>query len=185
MTFLALDLSKRSTGWAQWKPGWDKPIYGSVQLGSEYTSIGGTCAALHRELNAIHRFTTVEWGFIEKPLTAAQLHGNTNAESLFILAAIAAHAHSFAYAKGWRGQAVQEVNITSWRRHFIGKMPRGTKSKELKQYTLERCRQLGWSPQNDNEADALGLLDYALHRQMIQTPWSGAETLRPMSEVAR
>lgn len=185
MSFLALDLSKRSTGWAQWKEGWDKPIYGSVELGSEYTSIGATCAKLHRELAAIHKLTPVHWCYIEKPLTAAQLHGNTNADALFILAAIAAHAHSFAYAKGWAGQAVQEINITSWRRHFLGKMPRGTKTKTLKELSMERCRQFGWAPRGDDEADALGLLDYALHARSITPPWRVHETLQPMSEIAR
>lgn len=178
VSFLALDLSKTSAGWAQWLPGWDKPIYGSFRLGSEYTTIGGTCAALHRELTAIHRLTPVEWGFIEKPLTAAQLHGNTNADALFILAGIAAHAHSFAYAKGWSGQRVIEVNIATWRRHFIGPMKRGTKSKALKDYTGQRCRQLGWSPRNDDEADALGILDYALHSRSITPPWAANEVLR-------
>jgi hypothetical protein len=178
LSFLALDLSKTSAGWAQFKDGWDRPIYGSFRLGSEYTTIGGTCAALHRELAAIHKLTPVEWGFIEKPLTAAQLQGNTNADSLFILAAIAAHAHSFAYAKSWAGQRVIEVNIATWRKHFFGSQPRGTKSKTLKQLAWDRCVQLGWRPKNDDEADALGILDYALHTRSITPPWAQNEVLR-------
>lgn len=185
MSFLALDLSKRSTGWAQWREGWNKPIFGSFQLGSEYTSVGGTCAALHRELNAINKLTPVEWCFIEKPLTAAQLHGNTNADALFILAAIAAHAHSFAYAKGWAAQSCVEVNNASWRKHFIGPQKRGTKRKTLKDLTIERCQQFGWAPRCDDEADALGILDYALHARSITPPWRLSETLQPMSEVVR
>lgn len=185
MSFLTLDLSKRSTGWAQFREGWDKPIYGSFQLGSEYTSIGGTCSKLHRELHAIHKLTPVEFCWIEKPLTAAQIHGNTNADALFILAAIAAHAHSFAYAMGWSGQGCREVNIASWRKHFIGSQKRGTKRTTLKQLTMERCRQFGWTPRTDDEADALGILDYALHSRSITPPWRLAETLTPMSEVAR
>lgn len=185
MSFLALDLSKRRTGWAQYRVGWEKPIYGSFQLGSEYTTIGGTCAALHRELSAIHKLTPVEWCWIEKPLTAAQIKGNTNAEVLFTLAAIAAHAHSFAYAMGWAGQGCREVNIASWRRHFIGSQKRGTKRVTLKELTIERCRHFGWSPRGDDEADALGILDYALHSRSITPPWRQNETLQPMSEVAR
>ena len=183
MSYLALDLSKTNTGWAQWRDGWDRPIFGSVKLGTEYTSIGGMCGKLHRELAAIHKATPVKWGFIEKPLTASQLHGNTNADALFKLAAIAAHAHSFGYAKGWVGQGVTEINITTWRRHFIGKMPRGTKSKALKDYTMERCRQLGLKPRSHDEADAIGLLDYCLHMKGVTPPWAQREVLRPMSEV--
>ena len=183
MSYLALDLSKSSTGFAQWREGWENPIYGSFKLGSEYTTIGGMCGKLHRELAAIHATTPVKWGFIEKPLTANQLHGNTSADSLFKLAAIAAHAHSFGYAKGWVGQGVVEVNISTWRRHFIGPMKRGTKSKVLKDYVIERCRQLGMKPRSDDEADAIGILDHALHIKGIQPPWRTAEVLRPMSEV--
>ena len=193
MSYLALDLSKTNTGWAQWQPGWDRPIFGSVKLGTEFTSIGGMCGKLHRELAAIHKATPVKWGFIEKPLTASQLNGNTNADALFKLAAIAAHAHSFGYAKGWVGQGVVEVNIATWRRHFIGKMPRGTKSKALKDYTMERCRQLGlgeWrtddktgrsycaGPRSHDEADAIGLLDYCLHMKGVTPPWAADEVLR-------
>lgn len=183
MSYLALDLSKSNTGWCQWAPGWDRPIFGSVKLGTEYTSIGGMCGKLHRELAAIHKATPVKYGFIEKPLTANQLHGNTNADALFKLAAIAAHAHSFGYAKGWVGQGVTEVNISTWRRHFIGPMKRGTKTKTLKEYTIERCRQLGLKPRSDDEADAIGLLDYCLHMKGVTPPWAQREVLRPMSEV--
>ena len=178
MSYLALDLSKTNTGWAQWKEGWDRPIFGSFKLGSEFTSVGGMCGKLYRELAAIHAASPVRFGFIEKPLTASQLHGNTNADALFMLAAIAAHAHSFGYLKGWVGQGVTEINIATWRRHFIGKMQRGTKSKDLKQYVMERCRQLGLSPLNYDQSDAIGILDYCLHMKGITPPWAANEVLR-------
>ena len=189
MSYLALDLSKKSTGWAQWKPGWEKPIFGHFTVGSSHSTVGQVCAALHRELAAIHTVTPVKYGIIEKPLTAAQIKGNTDAETLFMLAALAGHAHSFAYAMGWRGQHVTEVNISSWRRHFLGSQKRGTKSATWKRLAEERCRQFGWSPHKDDEADALGILDYALHLPGIgiaeTPPWRAAETLQPMGEVAR
>jgi hypothetical protein len=58
-----------------------------------------------------------------------------------VLSGLCAHAESFGYAVGLR--SVQAVNVTSWRRHFIGKMPRGTKTKQLKDYVIERCRSYG------------------------------------------
>jgi len=73
---------------------------------------------------------------------------------------------------------VMGINLSSWRKHFVGSMPRGTKRKEWKDYAIERCQQYGWRPRNDDEADALGLLDYALDLQGIVPPWRAGEVLR-------
>ena len=70
--------------------------------------------------------------------------------------------------------------MASWRRHFIGKMPRGTKSKEWKDYAKERCLQYGWSVRTDDESDALGLLDYGCELRGIVPPWRTDEVLRPI-----
>lgn len=213
---IALDLSKRSTGWAVWDsdsadyiskaaaledeygaiPGdfypdpdgedpWDEiwrlkrramPRYGSVELGSEYTNDGQTFVKLHSTLNDIRttvcRFDAL---YFEEPINPAQLTGHTNIDTLRVLSGLAAHALSFSYALGIRAQA---VNITSWRRFFVGKMPRGTKTKEWKDYAIERCQQYGWKPRTNDEADALGILDYACDLQGITPPWRVDETLR-------
>lgn len=54
----------------------------------------------------------------------------------------------------------REANNATVRKHFAGKgrAPRA----ELKRLTIEACRRRGWEPENDDEADALGLLDYAV-----------------------
>ena len=54
------------------------------------------------------------------------------------------------------------VNVMTWRKHFTGK-GRWKTSKEGKRAVVRMCRQLGFSPLDDNEADALGILDYAIH----------------------
>jgi len=178
MPIIALDLSKTSTGWATWQPGWDNPVFGSVRLGSEYTPRGQTFAKLHKVLNDIRsvtcRFDAI---YFEEAINPAALSGHTNIETLRILSGLCAHAESFGHAKGCR---VQAVNVSSWRRHFVGKMPRGTKTKDWKAYADERCRHYGWKPRNSDEADALGLLDYSCELQGIVPPWRSNETLRPM-----
>ena len=63
-----------------------------------------------------------------------------------------------------------EANNASVRKHFIGK-GRGTRD-ELKQMTIEACRARGWQPANDDEADALAILDYALRLWRIDVPWA-------------
>jgi hypothetical protein len=166
--FIALDLSKRQTGYAVWQDGWVKPIAGSKQLGSEFTSDGQCCAKLHEMLSDIRRAQCrFESMFIEAPLTQLQKGGHSTTDS-DILIKLAGHAESFAYAMGVRCQL---INMASWRKFFIGSMPRGTKGKDWKFYAQERCRALGWPPRNDDEADALGLLDYGINLSGIKAPW--------------
>jgi len=178
---IALDLSKRSTGWAIWALGWENPRYGSVQLGSEYTSDGQTCIKLHRTLadlrSTICKFEVI---YYEKPLTQLQRGGASNAAN-DIQIKLVGHAESFAEAiPGIRMS--QGIDLASWRKFFIGSMKRGTKTKELKDYTMERCNQFGWKPRNNDEGDALGILDYAINLQGILAPWRNANVLNfPLS----
>lgn len=59
-----------------------------------------------------------------------------------------------------RGLEYREANNATVRKHFIGK-GRGDRA-TLKRLTIEACKARGWAPENDDEADALGLLDYAV-----------------------
>jgi Holliday junction resolvasome RuvABC endonuclease subunit len=55
----------------------------------------------------------------------------------------------------------REVNNASVRKHFIGKG--NGKREELKRMTIDRCIAQGWLPKDDDDADALAVLDYACH----------------------
>ena len=59
------------------------------------------------------------------------------------------------------------VKPTEWRRHFLGPLPRGTRRRDFKRLACERCRVLGYDIKTDDEADALGILDYALARAKV------------------
>jgi hypothetical protein len=178
MGYCALDLSKSSTGFAVWQDGWDKPRYGSWQLGTVYTCDGRTFAALHGHLSDLRALCRFERLYFEEPINPAQLSGNTNIGTLRVLAGLAAHAESFGEAVGCR--TVMRINVSSWRGSYIGPQKRGTKSKTLKDLTMERCRQLGFTPRKTDEADALGLLTYAILLSGVTPPWLANETLRPM-----
>ena len=119
--------------------------------------------------------------YFEEPLRPEQLQGHTNIDTLRVLTGLAAHAESFAAAMGLA--TLQRVNLSSWRRDFIGPQKRGTARPTLKGLTMERCRQLGFSPRRDDEADALGILDYACTLRGIVPPWRAGEVLRPMLGV--
>lgn len=179
---IALDLSKASCGWAMLAENAASPRYGSVMLGSEYTSPGQTFCRLHQTLSDLRMVCRFERIFFEEAINPAALSGHTNIDTLRLLSGLAAHVESFAYATGCR---VQAVNISTWRRHFVGKMPRGTKSKDWKYYAIERCRHYGWKPQNSDEADALGVLDYACDAVGFVPAWRVDEVLRaPIGKVA-
>ena len=54
---------------------------------------------------------------------------------------------------------IQEANVNDVRGHFIG--TRMLQRDNAKATTLDRCRRLGWSAQNTDEADALALWHFA------------------------
>lgn len=167
-TWVALDLSLSSTGWASWSSDDAALTFGKWPLADSMKWRGRGYVRLHRELMAIHAETPIDHLIFEEPLTPASVSGHTNIDTLQTLAGLAAHAESFAAAC----KAVpRPVNVATWRRHFIGPMPRGTKSPDLKAMTMKRCRELGFDPVSYDEADAIGLLDHALSVDRITPPW--------------
>lgn len=177
-TWVALDLSLSSTGRASWSEGMAVPAYGRWPLADSMKWRGRGYVRLHRNLMEIHAATPIDHLIWEEPLTPASVNGHTNIDTLQTLAGLAAHAESFAAAVK---ATARPVNVASWRRHFIGPMPRGTKSPDLKAMTMKRCRELGFSPLSNDEADAIGLLDFALHQDGITPPWRMEHVLqRPM-----
>lgn len=194
MKVLALDLSKTRTGWAGWQKGWDSPRFGSWQLGSEYSSDGMVFGKVHERLSEHWQVFGFDRVYFEEAINPANLGGHTNIGTLKLLSGIAAHVESFCYAYSI---PVCAVNVSRWRSDFLGKMVvKDTKAKakalrnagqskagatgELKSLTMERCRQLGLSPRYNDEADAIGILDYALDfHEHVTPPWRAGEVLRP------
>jgi len=167
-TWLALDLSIKSTGWALWSTGDEGPAFGTWALADNIDWAARAYVRLHRNLLDLHRVTPIGDVVFEEAVPGHMLRGMTNAKTLAAAAGLAAHAMSFCEATGatWRA-----VNIAAWRRHFLGSMPRGTKSLDLKQMAVTRCRELGFDPAKHDAAEAIGLLDYQLSVSGIIPPW--------------
>ena len=181
MRILCLDLSKRSAGFAAWGPGDARPVSGAWVLGSEFTSNGRAYARLHENMTGLHRLAPIDAVYWEDTLDPRVMSGHTNIDTIKVLSGLAAHAESWGEVMGCR--IVRPVNQTTWRRHFLGAMKRGTKSVDLKQFAMERCRQLGFRPAKHDEAEAIGLLDYAVDANGILAPWH--QVLRaPIGAVA-
>jgi hypothetical protein len=179
----ALDLSKVSTGWAAWGPDDTRVAHGHWVLGSEYTSRGRVFQKLHLNLLDLHTVGPIDALFYEEGINMFPGAVPTNAESVKLAAGLAAHVESFGEAIGARH--VRAVPMATWRRHFLGKMPRGTKKGDLKSMAMERSQQLGFKPQKHDEAEAIGILDYACETLGLKPYWNANEVLRPMLERAR
>ncbi|MBB4859652.1 hypothetical protein HNO88_002981 [Novosphingobium chloroacetimidivorans] len=194
MSYLALDLSKSSTGWALWAPGSDAPRYGHWQLGSEWTTEGGCYAKLHRNLSDLHKVAGFTHLYFEEPINPGHLTGNTSIATIWLLSGLAAHAQSFGHIK--RCRIVKAVNVERWRKDFIGDMvvrevkagtrrrrkagdSKASSTDQLKKLVIERCKQFGFAPRKNDEADAIGILTYSLLLDGVTPPWIANETLRP------
>lgn len=198
MGFAAFDLSKSSTGWAVWERGWEKPRYGSVQLGSEYTSRGQVFIKLHTVMMDLHTtLTPFEFLFMEAPINHMMVNkggrSTTTADNVRLALGLAAHCESFGHAVGSR--RIIEYTPDSWRPDYIGRIESSAAKAEasrakragdskasargtLKALTIARCRQLGLNPKNDDEADACGILTYGILSSGVQPPWLNDEVLR-------
>jgi hypothetical protein len=111
----------------------------------------------------VHRFERV---FYEEPRAPSQMAGQTQLHVIAKVFCIAAHIESFCYAKRIR---CRQVGLGAWRRYFVGKGA-GEKTKTFKDWAISRCRELGWNVQSHDEADALGVLAYAISLDPSFTP---------------
>jgi hypothetical protein len=131
VAFLALDLSKASTGWARWSPGQERPSCGTWELGDgRLTTPGTVFARLHGHLLDQHRLDKddpLESVTYEKPLDPATLGRQTSFEIPFLLMGLAAHVESFCAAMRIRHCA--HAHQATWRRHFLGSMKRGVRTR--------------------------------------------------------
>lgn len=177
--YLALDIATKC-GWAAWEPGRDKPIYGTWRLVGEPGEVGRKGAELHRKLADLHQLMPIEFLNFEGGIPTNGLSGNTNMTTIYLLAGLAAHAESFAYAVGARCRNVPQA---SWKKHFLGagKRPKAMTAAQFKKQSTVRCHELGWYPEDDNAADALAVLDYTLHLAGVKTPWQDASVFRGVS----
>ena len=175
MRVVSLDLSKRSAGFAVFGEGDARVVSGTWQLGSEFTSPGRTYGKLHENLSGLHQLGAIDALFYEEPLDPRFLSGATNKDTVAVLFGLAAHAESFADAMGFR--VIRAVNQVTWRRHFLGPMkrPKDDRGKTLpvdwKGLAIERCRALGFKPAKHDEAEAIGVLDFACDSLGIAMPW--------------
>ena len=174
-TWLALDLSLKSTGFAFWNGESELPVSGHWALAPDMSWRGRGYVRLHKNMMDLHKASKIDVIIYEEPLSQASVQGNSSLITIQTLAGLAAHVESFAEAIGARHRS---VNMATWRKHFIGSMKRGTKTPDLKAMALRRCRDLGMEPNGHDEAEALGILDYELSTNGVIAPWRAGNVLQ-------
>lgn len=172
MNILSLDIAS-VTGWAldaDDVDSSDNPEYGSIKFAG---SLGIRAFVFERWLERIvtdRRVTTLA---IEAPIPAS---GNTNMDTQLWLYGAFVTARKFAAA---RKIPTMVVSVQTWRSFYTGyaRAPNvdpetgevlagtrnaGKRRAWIKKKTVAKCREHGWNPEDDNAADALGLLTYCL-----------------------
>jgi len=158
----AIDLSSRSAGFAYGVPG-DKPRLWTVDfmrdgdLHDFYANLTAYAATFLRD-------NPVKLAAIEEPVAPAAAMGHTNHNTTMMTIP------GFAIVVGvvkCKKIPYQPVRVETWRKHFIGTgrlthiKKAAERRKEGKRLAVQRCRQLGWKVENDDEADAAGIWDWA------------------------
>jgi hypothetical protein len=150
-TVLALDIAS-TTGWACGWPG-TKPFCGSIRLAKPGTSRAGVHRAFRLWLDKVWSDPLPDLIVYESPAAPMVMQGTTNIDTIKTLIGLAEHLEEWAYNR----VTLREASVSQVRTHFIG---RNMKSALAKPKTMQRCRDLGWTIANHDEADAAALWDY-------------------------
>lgn len=177
MIILGLDMSKRNSGWAGWGDDMPRPVSGGFRLGHAITDDGITFARVHQHLDEIRQLLRFDHIVVEEPLQPQALGQATTFMTLYRLYGIVAHVESYAAARGCK---VHRANQSAWRAHFLKGLARPkARSVTMKDLAMRRCRELDLPFGSDDEAEALGILDYGCWQNSIIPPWRRHESLLP------
>lgn len=156
---LALDIAT-TTGFAYGGPEQPSPKIGSVQFGSAAASPDAVFGAALAWANRFFAENKPDLIAIEKMLPPMAMSGKTTRSVRDRLAGLQGILRGAARNAGLFEVAM--VDVGDIREHFIGQ--RGAKRDSAKLQTMQRCRQLRWTVDNDNEADAAALWSYQVSR---------------------
>jgi hypothetical protein len=153
-TVLALDLATR-TGFAIGEIGSvRKPNSGTVRFAGQGASheaiFAGALQWMSEACTGWTRPDVIVW---EAPLPTSFKGGSTNINTSTLLFGLPAIMGAVAYLKGIYD--VRKATTKDIRNHFIGCNPKRIEAKKL---TMRQCRAMGWTVEDDNEADALATI---------------------------
>ena len=153
--YLALDLG-RKTGWARWAPSMSQPKWGTEVCDDK--DLGHRCYDFRRWLHGKMEKLEVTDLVVEAYLSAASGKNRNFGNELWTPYQHLCCAEVCVSV----GAKLHPVHMATWRKHFLGMGIAKNKGGRpyLKKLAIQRCAQLGWGTKSDDEAEALGLLDY-------------------------
>ena len=160
MDIIAFDLATQ-TGWARYAPA------GTIRFGSFRMPYTGPAVGLFLTVFRERIAELIEEGpdviVFETPWVGSKTSQDTARKLMCLAGFLEFECHQFDIR-------CFEVNNAAVRKFFCGKgrAPR----LEIKALVMNACLARGWSPRNDDEADALAVLDFALDKFGIEVPWS-------------
>ena len=147
---LSLDVAS-SSGWAYGGPG-EVPQHGSFLLPSTGEDLGRYGVEFLQWLTAKLVELQPREVVFEAPILPRQTNLNTTRKlhGLALLVEVAC---------ALKGVPCSEIGNSEWRRQFLGPYypPKACRD-ELKRAVIAACRNMGWNPRGDDDADALGIL---------------------------
>lgn len=149
---LALDLATR-VGWATWSA--DRGVGSGVKvLPTTGEDVGRFVGTYMQWLDDTLALDARDLVVFEAPWIGPQ----TSQDTARKLLGLAVGTEVVCWRRGLR---CLEQSVPAVRKHFVGngRLPR----REAKAAVIAACRARGWTPKDDNDADALALLDYAAH----------------------
>lgn len=163
LVVLALDIAKHRTGWAIGSPKWDRPYWGVWEMPMPWDRHEA------ERLDAFYQFLTakiadrgVTYIAMERLLIDMQ---DFNYNGTVPMAQMHGTALLAARHKGCRQGAVA---IQSWRAHFLGQaaapkhLGKAQRTNWLKDEALKKAHARNWYCTVHDEAEALGIMDFAL-----------------------
>ena len=155
MKILAIDPGTEGFGWACGSPdrkptfGTYKPLKAGADLGAFLIDVRTFLWPWLIDFN--NRLTEIVY---ESPVFVA----SNNVNTLRKMFALGGYIETLGYD---HGIAVSEAAPSTVRKYFLGSGMTPRRSAQIKIAVMARCRQLGWQPKTDHEADALAILDFA------------------------
>ena len=160
---LALDIALRRTGWAVGWLGMQRPFWGVHETVGDWDGREGEhLHAWRRFLEARFDEHAVTCIAMELPFIDGKAFNFSGTQAVLQMQGIVLE---LAHARGIRAAGVA---IGSWRAHWIGQgvAPKHLARKErtpwLKDMAMRRAAERGWLTQCHDEAEALGIMDFAL-----------------------
>ena len=159
---LAMDQSPRATGWAIGSPGETTPKFGMFSLKPWNDDEGPRLAEFRDWMTALIKTHTVSHVFYESPV-------NVQFSKSFDVTSKQNQQIGLINLVAYDCRVpIHQVSVDSWRSRFLGttKAPPGLKGdmarSALKDMALRACALRGWMIDDDNVAEALGILDFGL-----------------------